>query len=106
VIGLPVTMQQAVQVLAVLGRAVIAGVSSQPLSLDTYRDLLGREAELIGTNDHLRYELPLLLELTRRGQLDLSEAVTRTVPLDAGAINAVLDDLDQFRGAVRTVVVP
>ncbi len=106
VIGLPVTMQQAVQVLAVLGRAVIAGVSSAPLSLDTYRDLLGREAELIGTNDHLRYELPLLLELTRRGQLDLSEAVTRTVPLDSGAINAVLDDLDQFRGAVRTVVVP
>ena len=105
-IGLPKTMQQAVQALAVLGRAVIAGVSDQPLEVDTYRDLLGREAEIIGTNDHLRHELPPLIELARRGQLDLSAAVAQTVPLDAGAINAVLDQLDQFRGAVRTVVVP
>jgi propanol-preferring alcohol dehydrogenase len=105
-IGLPLTMQQAVQVLAPLGRAVIAGVSDQPLTLDTYRDVLGREAEVIGTNDHLRYELPLLLELARRGKLQLAEAVAQTVPLDAGAINTVLDQLDQFQGAVRTVVVP
>jgi propanol-preferring alcohol dehydrogenase len=105
-IGLPQTMRQAVQVLAVLGRAVIAGVGAQPLEVDTYRDLLGREAEIIGTNDHLRYELPLLVELARRGKLDLREAITHKVPLDAAAINAVLDQLDQFRGAVRSVVIP
>jgi propanol-preferring alcohol dehydrogenase len=105
-IGLPLTMQQAVRVLAALGRAVIAGVSEQPLTLDTYREVLGREAEVIGTNDHLRYELPLLLELARRGKLQLAEAVAQTVSLDAGAINAVLDRLDAFQGAVRTVVVP
>jgi D-arabinose 1-dehydrogenase-like Zn-dependent alcohol dehydrogenase len=64
-IGLPQTMKQAVQSLAVMGRTVIAGITDQPLEIDTYRELLAREAEVIGTNDHLLHELPLLLELTR-----------------------------------------
>ena len=37
---------------------------------------------LIGENDVLVRELPLLLELARRGKLKLSEAITHTVPLD------------------------
>jgi 2-desacetyl-2-hydroxyethyl bacteriochlorophyllide A dehydrogenase len=105
-IGLPRTIQQAVQSLAVLGRAVVAGISAQPLEIDSYRDLLGREAEIIGTNDHLLHELPLLLELARRGKLQLAEAVTRTVPLEAAAVNQALDELEQFGSAVRTVIVP
>jgi propanol-preferring alcohol dehydrogenase len=105
-IGLPQTMRQAVQSLAVLGRAVIAGISDRPLVLDSYRELLGREAEVIGSNDHLLQELPLLLELARRGALDLTDVVTRTVPLEARAINAALDDLERFGDAVRTVIVP
>jgi 2-desacetyl-2-hydroxyethyl bacteriochlorophyllide A dehydrogenase len=106
VIGLPQTMKQAVQSLAVMGRAVVAGISDKPLEVDTYRELIGREGEVIGTNDHLLHELPLLLELARRGKLKLSEVVTRTVPLDADAINQVLDQLEQFRSDVRTVIVP
>lgn len=105
-IGLAQTMRQAVQSLAVLGRAVVAGICDQPLEIDTYRELLGKEAEVIGTNDHLLQELPLLVELARRGTLDLSRVVTRTVPLDAGAINRALDDLERFGGDVRTVIVP
>lgn len=105
-IGLPQTMMQAVQSLVVMGRAVVAGISDKPLEIDTYRELVAREAEVIGTSDHLLHELPLLLELTRRGKLDLSEAVASTVPLDAGAINQVLDNLEHFRGDVRTVIVP
>jgi propanol-preferring alcohol dehydrogenase len=105
-IGLPVTMRQAVQALAVQGRAVIAGLAEQPLELDTYRDLLGKEAELIGANDHLLQELPLLLELARRRTLDLTRVVARTVPLEAGAVNGVLDELDRFGAVARTVIVP
>lgn len=105
-IGLPQTMRQAVQSLAVMGRAVVAGIGDKPLEIDTYRELLGKEAEVIGTNDHLLQELPLLLELARRGRLNLSEVVTRTVPLDAGVVNGVLDELEHFRGDVRTVIVP
>ena len=105
-IGASDTMQQAVQMLAVHGRAVIAGLSRTPLALDTYRHLLGPETELIGANDHLLSELPLLLELARRGALDLGPVVTQSVPLDAGAVNGVLDDLDAYRAPLRTVIAP
>lgn len=105
-IGLRETMRQAVQSLGVLGRAVVAGIADQPLEIDTYRELLGKEAEIIGTNDHLLHELPLLLELARRGKLDLAQVVARTVPLEAGPINAVLDDLERFAADTRTVIVP
>ena len=76
------------------------------MELDTYRDLLGPEAELIGSNDHLLAEMPLLLELARRKRLDLTEVVVRTVPLAASDVNAVLDELDTYRAPLRTVIVP
>jgi 2-desacetyl-2-hydroxyethyl bacteriochlorophyllide A dehydrogenase len=106
-VGRALTMQQAIRCLAPMGRAVIVGIGSEPLSIDTYRELLGGEAEVIGSNDHLLQELPLLLELARTGALDTRKIVSRTVPLDAGAVNAVLDELERFSGeAVRTVIVP
>lgn len=104
VVGSPATMRQAVQMCGVHGRAVIAGLSRQNMELDTYRELLGPETELIGSNDHLLAELPLLLELARRKVLDLSEVVVRRVPLEAGAVNAVLDELDAYRAPLRTVI--
>jgi propanol-preferring alcohol dehydrogenase len=105
-IGLPRTMRQAAQCLGVMGRAVIAGISGRPLEIDTYRELLANEAEIIGSNDHLAQELPLLVELARRKVLDTSRIVTRVVPLDADAINQTLDALEHFSGEVRTVIVP
>jgi 2-desacetyl-2-hydroxyethyl bacteriochlorophyllide A dehydrogenase len=105
-IGLPQTMHQAVQCLSPLGRAVIAGLSNKVLEIDTYRELLGSEAEVIGSNDHLLQELPMLVEMSRRGILDTSRIVTRTIPLDADAINETLDRLEQFGSDVRTVILP
>jgi propanol-preferring alcohol dehydrogenase len=105
-IGLPQTMRQAVQCLGVMGRAVIAGIGDRPLEIDTYRELLANEAEIIGSNDHLAQELPLLVELARRKLLDTSRIVTRVVPLDADAINQTLDALERFSGDVRTVIAP
>ena len=106
VIGLPLTMRQATQSLAIFGRAVIVGVTDQPFEVDSYRDILGKEAEIIGSADHLLHELPLLLEFLRQGRLDLSEVVTKRIPLDANAINEAMDALEQFGGNVRTVIVP
>jgi 2-desacetyl-2-hydroxyethyl bacteriochlorophyllide A dehydrogenase len=105
-IGLPQTMRQTVQCLGILGRAVIAGISDRPLEVDTYRELLGNEAEIIGSNDHLLQELPLLVELARRNILDTSRVVTRVVSLDADPINQTLDALEHFSADVRTVIVP
>ncbi|HXJ69645.1 MAG TPA: alcohol dehydrogenase, partial [Verrucomicrobiae bacterium] len=69
-------------------------------------EILGREAELIGSNDHTMAEITEVIELVQRGALDLSPAVTATVPLEAAAINGVLDALEQNRAGVRTVVLP
>jgi Zn-dependent alcohol dehydrogenase len=105
-IGRASTMRQAVRSLAPMGRAVIVGIGSEPLSIDTYRELLGSEAEVIGSNDHLLQELPQLIEMARRGILDTSRVVTRTIPLDPVAINGALDALERYEGGIRTVIVP
>jgi 2-desacetyl-2-hydroxyethyl bacteriochlorophyllide A dehydrogenase len=105
-IGLKVTMEQAIRSLAVLGRAVMVGIADKPIEIDSYRELLGREAEVIGSADHLSWELAHLLEFVRQGMLDLSQVVTRQVPLEADAVNQTMDDLEAFGGAVRTVIVP
>ncbi len=103
-IGLPLTMRQAVRALAIRGRAVIAGITEKSFEIAPYDELLNKEAEIIGVADHLAQELPLLLELARRRKLDLSGVVTRTVPLDARAINETLDRLEQFSNDVRVVI--
>lgn len=106
VIGLRQTMEQAVQALAIFGRAAIVGIADEPLSIDSYQDLLCKEAQVVGSSDHLLWELPVLIEFARSGKLDLSQVVTRTVPLEAGAINETMDALQQFGGGIRTVIVP
>jgi propanol-preferring alcohol dehydrogenase len=105
-IGLPSTMRQAVQSLAVMGRAAIAGLSDRTFEIASYRELLSSEAEVIGVADHLAQEMPLLLEFARQGKLNLTSVITRTVSLDADLINGVLDELDRYGDQVRTVIVP
>jgi D-arabinose 1-dehydrogenase-like Zn-dependent alcohol dehydrogenase len=106
VIGRASTMRQALRSLAPMGRVVIVGIGGEPLTINSYRELLGGEAEVIGSNDHLLQELPPLIEMARRGILDISRVVTRTIPLDPAAINAALDALERYEGGIRTVIVP
>ena len=105
-VGLPQTMKQAVLSLGLFGRAVMVGLADKPFEINSYRDVILKEAQIIGCSDHLLQELPLLVELVRRGALDLSSVITRTVPLDAEAINAALDDLETFGPGIRTVITP
>lgn len=105
-VGLPGPMRQAVQSLAPYGRAVLVGLTDQLLCVDTYREVLGREAEIIGCSDHLLEELPLLVELARQGRLDLSHVVTETIPLEADAVNGVIHRLHQFGSGIRAVIAP
>jgi propanol-preferring alcohol dehydrogenase len=104
-IGLPRTMRQAVQSLAVLGRAAIAGLTQESFEVAPYAELLNKEAEIIGVSDHLASEIPMLLEFVREGKLDLSRGIIRTVPLQAAAVNAALDGLEHFGDDVRAVIV-
>jgi D-arabinose 1-dehydrogenase-like Zn-dependent alcohol dehydrogenase len=105
-VGLPGPMRQAVQSLAPYGRAVLVGVTDQLLCVDTYREVLGKEAEIIGCSDHLLEELPPLIEFARQGRLDLVRVVTETIPLEAGAVNGVMDRLHRFGSGIRTVITP
>jgi threonine dehydrogenase-like Zn-dependent dehydrogenase len=104
-VGLPITMRQAVQSLATLGRAALVGLTADTFEVAPYYELIGKEAELIGVSDHLASEIPILLELARTRKLDLSQGVVRTIPLQAAAINAALDGLEDFGEAVRVVIV-
>ncbi len=105
-IGSAHAMEQAVQSLAPQGRAALAGLTQERLSVAPYRDLLGREAEIIGVSDHLASEIGELMQFIARGELDLGQAVTRVIPLEAAAVNAVLDGLEAFGDAVRCVIRP
>jgi propanol-preferring alcohol dehydrogenase len=105
-IGFARTMEQAVETLAPQGRAALAGLTQERMSIAPYRDILNREAEIIGVSDHLASEIGELMGFVEGGKLDLSRAVTRVVPLDAARINGVLDDLEAFRDDVRTVIRP
>jgi 2-desacetyl-2-hydroxyethyl bacteriochlorophyllide A dehydrogenase len=103
-IGLPVTMRQAVQCLAIQGRAALAGITEKTFELAPYMEVLNKEAEIIGVSDHLAQELPQLLEWARTPALDLSGVITRTLPLDARVVNEALDGLERFGEHGRMVI--
>jgi Zn-dependent alcohol dehydrogenases len=105
-IGLPLTMRQTVQSLAIQGRAALVGITDKTFEIAPYEEVLNKEAEIIGVSDHLASELPLLIEWVRQGKLNLSNIVTRTIPLDAPAINETLDGLEKFGDEVRVVIKP
>ena len=104
-IGLPATMKQTIESLGVLGRAVIVGLSQTSLEVHPYQTLIGQEAEVLGSNDHLLLELPVLIEMARQRILDTSRVVSQILPLEADKINQRLDDLEHYTNDVRAVIV-
>lgn len=105
-IGLPHTQKQALQSVGPLGRVVLVGLSDKELPVDVYHEILGNEVELIGSNDHRLHELPRLIDFASKKILDVSKVVSKTIPLDAGAINDTLNALEKFSTGVRTVIIP
>ncbi|MGZ8867531.1 MAG: alcohol dehydrogenase catalytic domain-containing protein [Thermoanaerobaculia bacterium] len=94
----------ALRSLAPGGRLMLVAINIRSLTFDGYADLLGRERRIIGCSDHTRGELFELMDFARRGDIDLSRVVTRTVPLEAAAINEVLDELQAGTTHLRTVI--
>lgn len=103
-IGRPETVRAALLSLAPTGRAAAAGIGDLPVSIHTYREVIGTEAELIGVSDHTREELELLLQLVERGRLDIGGIVTERIPFEIAALNERLDRLDAYASPVRTVM--
>lgn len=86
------------------GRLMIVAINLRQFEFNPFTDLLVRERRIIGCSDHTRAELVELMELARTGAIDMSRAITRTVPLEADAVNGVLDDLERGSGHLRTVI--
>ena len=86
--------------------ARLTGITEKTFEVAPYMEVLNKEAEIVGVSDHLAQELPQLLEWARRGALDLSGVITRTLPLDARAVNEALDGLEQFGEEGRMVITP
>ena len=86
------------------GRLMIVAINLREFQFNPFTDLLVRERRIIGCSDHTRAELVELMELARTGAIDLSNAITRTVPLEADAVNGVLDELERGSGHLRTVI--
>jgi propanol-preferring alcohol dehydrogenase len=104
--GRPTTSVAVLQRLAPRGRLVLVALSREALPFDPYRDLVGREARVLGCSDHLRSELVELFDLARAGRFDPSLAVSATVPLAAAPIDAALHALERGTPLLRTVIVP
>ena len=103
-IGSAKTMRQAIQCLAPLGRAALVGLTAESLSVRPYSEIINREAEVIGVSDHLATEIPTLLEFAQSGKLRFPPEAFRFVDLDAGQINAALDQLQSSIDHVRSII--
>jgi len=103
--GHPATTLAALRSLRRGGRIMIVAINLRELAIDPYRDVLANERHIIGVSDHTRDELVELLAMAAQGLLDMTRVITRRVPLDADAINGVLDDLDAGTAHLRTVIV-
>ena len=105
-VGSAGVMHQCLKVLAPMGRAVAVGLTPDTFPVGPYTDLVSGESELIGASDHLAAEIVELLGYAASGRLVLNDIVEHAVPLDADAVNACLDDLEQFGNTIRTVITP
>ncbi|NPE09088.1 MAG: alcohol dehydrogenase catalytic domain-containing protein [Asgard group archaeon] len=104
-VGLPQTLDQGTRVLGRFGRLGLVGITRDLYKVDSY-EAICKEKEIIGCSDHLLSELSMLLDLADQGKIDLTHVVTKSVPLDADAINNVHHQLKAFKADFRTVIKP
>ncbi len=103
-VGSAGVMQQCLYSLVPKGRAVAVGLTPDTFPVGPYTDLVSGEKEMVGTSDHTSGEIVELLGYAAAGRLKLDDVVQQSVPLDAEAVNAALDDLEAFGDTVRTVI--
>lgn len=100
-IGKPEVQELALSCLRTGGRLVLLGFAAKPMSLQGGR-VTFRELEIIGTLGCRNIDFPLVLDLVRRGKLDMRSLVTHRHPLED--VNLGYDSLRRGEG-VRHIVV-
>ncbi len=105
-VGSAQLMRTCIDSLNPLGRAVAVGLTPDVLSVGPYTDLVDGERELIGCSDHTLADLHDLMAFAAAGEFSVDPLIGATVPLEAAAVNSVLDDLAAGTAPIRTVIVP
>jgi 2-desacetyl-2-hydroxyethyl bacteriochlorophyllide A dehydrogenase len=102
-VGRKNTLENAITCAGMGGRIVVVGISSEELQMSPYSTIIGKEMELVGSNDHLKSELAELIQLVGSGRIDLSSSITHRVKLEE--VNKGLQILEKGIGnPVRVVV--
>lgn len=96
VVGLPQSQLQAVNCLRIGGRALMAGLGAEPVSLPSTAIFVRGELEVIGCYGFENIEIERILDLASRGKLDLSKTVTSHIKLEE--VGRGLEDLHQKKG--------
>jgi 2-desacetyl-2-hydroxyethyl bacteriochlorophyllide A dehydrogenase len=81
-VGRESTIEDAITCAGMGGRIVVVGISSDELRISPYSTIIGKEIELVGSNDHLKSELAELIQLVASGRIDLSSSITHRVKLE------------------------
>jgi len=97
------TVANAIRSIRMGGKVVLVGLSSDEIQLSPYQTIIGKEMEMIGSDDHTGSELRELIQLVEAGKLDLSGSVTHTVKLED--VNRGLQILEgNIENPIRIVV--
>jgi 2-desacetyl-2-hydroxyethyl bacteriochlorophyllide A dehydrogenase len=103
--GIPAATKGAVASLAKNGRAVIVGVSGEPIKLGPAILFAYMHTKLLGHYGYSMRHLEQLTRLVSAGRLDLSGSITKRMPLEDAA--EAVDMLATKRGdPVRLVLIP
>jgi propanol-preferring alcohol dehydrogenase len=102
-VGRKSTLKNAVTFAGMGGRIVVVGISSDELRISPYSTIIGKEIELLGSNDHLKSELAELIQLVGSRRIDISSSITHRVKLEE--VNKGIQILEKGIGdPVRVVV--
>jgi 2-desacetyl-2-hydroxyethyl bacteriochlorophyllide A dehydrogenase len=102
-VGTQATIAQAVECLRIGGRAVVAGLGADPISLLPPTVFVRKQLQLLGSYGGTLATLNRVLPLVAAGSLDLSHSITHTFPLEDA--DAALQTLHRGTGDPQRIVV-
>jgi len=101
-IGRPETIRQAHESLRPGGRLVVVGFSPQDASFSPGRSMV-KELDIVGSCSCRSADIPRIIDLVRRGEINVTSLITRRFPLSE--IHQALDVVRSGE-SIRTVLVP
>ena len=102
-VGRSDTIGWAVDILRIGGRAVVAGLGPDPITVLPPMQFVRKQLQLLGSYGFTSHTINTVLQLVSAGRVDLSGSITHTYPL--AEANTALDTLHHKTGNPQRVVV-